>query len=295
MGNPSDIYGGVVVSCSVPARATCRLTLGVSNQPSADERLWRAATARFPVQDARVEWESAIPRSRGLAGSTALLAATLACVLKARGEEPDLATVEGRSAFAELVRDVELNDAGIACGFQDAYMAVHGGLQEMDFDGKDPDSPGPPATLNSLRTNLPFLLISTEVERLSGSVHAPMIERWRSGESEVVRGIAEIGSLGSQASRALQASDWPKLAGLMTRNHEIISALGGSGNSIDALIKDAKMSGALAAKLAGAGHGGTVIALTLDPHAVQARLRDRGYTLFMRPSIEPGVHFEEPK
>lgn len=284
-----------MVSSSIPARATCKLILDVANQLPADERLWRAATARFPVQDVRVEWETNIPKSRGLGGSTALLAATLACVLRARGEEPELATAEGRSKFAELVRDVELNDAEIACGFQDAYMVVHGGLQEMDFDGKEPESPGPIATLTSLQMTLPFLLISTDVERLSGSVHGPMIERWRSGEREVVRGIAEIVSIGAQAAEALRAKDWTELSDLMTRNHAIVASLGGSGEAIDALINDSKACGALAAKLAGAGMGGTVIALTMDPHGLQTKLRQRGYTLFMRPSIEPGLRFEESR
>ncbi|MCC7231125.1 MAG: hypothetical protein IT203_12090, partial [Fimbriimonadaceae bacterium] len=178
VGNPSDIYGGVVLSCSVPTRATCRLTLGVPTERPEDPTLWYAATARFPLENVKVEWTSDIPRSSGLAGSTALLAATLAAILTARDVTPRLKKKVDFARFAELVRDIEKNEAGVQCGFQDAYMVVHGGIQRMEFMGKSPTDVGPFATLESLHQELPFLLVTTGVERLSGSVHGPVIERW---------------------------------------------------------------------------------------------------------------------
>lgn len=293
VGNPSDIYGGVVVSCSVPARATCRLTLGVETSLPDDPTLWNAATSRFPLSDVRVEWWSDIPRSSGLAGSTALLAATLACVLKARGEAPDLASVEGRSRFAELVRDMEFHEAGVQCGFQDAYMAVFGGLQRMDFAGKTPTEVGPPATLISMQCDLPFLLVTTGVERLSGSVHGPVIKRWLAGEAKIVEAVAEVASLGKIGAEAMRAHDWSELAACMNRNQQVINAWGGSGEAIDKLVEDCLDAGALGAKLAGAGMGGTVIALSDDLDRLEENLCARGYTQFMRPEISPGLRFEE--
>jgi mevalonate kinase len=75
-------------------------------------------------------------------------------------------------------------------------------------------------------------------------------------------------------------------------NHRLVADLGGSGDAIDALIAKCKEHGALAAKLAGAGLGGTVIALTEDPSALEAGLRTEGYTRFLRPSIERGCRLE---
>jgi galactokinase/mevalonate kinase-like predicted kinase len=288
VGNPSDIYGGTVLSCSTPARATCRLTLGVPTELPSDPTLWNAATARFPLDDVRVEWFSDVPRSSGLAGSTALLAATLACVLAARGERP-----EANREFAELVRDIERNEAGVQCGFQDAYMAVHGGLQLMRFEGKSPDDVGPLGELESLASELSFLLVTTGVERLSGSVHGPVIERWRAGEANVRSAVAEVAELGEGGAQALRSGDWSELAKAMNRNQELIAGWGGSGDAIDRLVKDCLDSGALAAKLAGAGMGGTVIALGADLEELESQLRSRGYEQFMRPSIEPGLQFKE--
>jgi galactokinase/mevalonate kinase-like predicted kinase len=298
IGNPSDIYGGVVVSCAIEPRNSCRLVLdGLGRRPD-DLRLWEAAVARFPLNSEwSVEWRDEVPRSSGLSGSTALLAATLLCVLEVLGEAPALSASAARVAFAELVRDVERHDAGIACGFQDAYMIVHGGLQRMDFAGKDPAEqalrrPGPAGSISALEGELPFLLVTTGVERLSGSVHGPMVERWLRGEAAVRDGMTRVGELGRLGASAYGRSDWAGLAELMRENHRIVAGLGGSGEAIDALVSACEAEGALAAKLAGAGLGGTVIALAEDLSDLEARLRERGYSRFTRPALAAGVRLE---
>jgi galactokinase/mevalonate kinase-like predicted kinase len=256
-----------------------------------DRRLWDAALKRFPLPSANVSvrWDSEVPRSSGLSGSTALLAATLAALLTARNEPPELETVEGRTAFAELVRDVERHDAGIMCGYQDAYMIVHGGIQLMSFAGKHPVRPGPQATLTAIEAPLPFLLVTTGVERLSGSVHGPMSQRWIDGERLVVDSIEEISKLAEPGSEALIQGDYKTLAEAMTTNQKLIKGLGGSGDSVDLLVERALKHGALAAKLAGAGMGGTIVALTEDAPALEAKLRGDGYTRFIVPESCRGV------
>lgn len=292
LGAPSDIYGGHVVSCSVPMRATCSLTFGQGEALPEDPTLWLAATARFSVAPCRVEWHSDVPRSSGLAGSTALLAATLACVLKARNEPPDLSTDDGRALFAELVRDVEFKEAGVVCGYQDAYMAVFGGLRSMDFAGKHPIHSGPPAEMKAIEAELPFLLVTTGVERLSGSVHGPIRDRWLAGDREVVAAISRIAEIGREAESALTRGDWGLVGALLDENQELIKRMGGSGDAIDRLIADCKECGALGARLAGAGMGGTVIALTLEPLNLENSLRARGYRAFAQPETVDGVRYE---
>ncbi len=290
VGNPSDIYGGCVLSCSIPLRAYCSLTLGGGERLPDDRLLWDAATGRFPLHGpATVEWASDVPRSSGLAGSTALLAATVTCAMRSRGEQP----LNDRVALAETVRDIERHDAGIVCGFQDAYMAVFGGLQLMDFAGKSPEGAGPVARLTELDLPLPFLLVTTGVERLSGSVHGPMVQRWLAGEHMVRRSVERIGELGRLGAQALHSGDLHALGEAMTENHRLVAEMGGSGDAIDLLISDCTSEGALGAKLAGAGLGGTVIALGDDLDSLEAALRAKGYSRFIRPEIVPGLRFEE--
>lgn len=291
VGNPSDIYGGCVLSCSIPARAHCRF--GGSALPP-DPNIWNAVQARFPTPGLVPDWSTEVPRSSGLSGSTALLAATLAAVLAHRGEAPALETEQQRSDFAELVRDIELNEMGIVCGYQDAYMIVHGGAQKMDFSGKHPIEPGPNGRLTQIPLpDPPFVLVTTGVERLSGSVHGPIRERWLAGDDEVIGKMKTLTDFGHRGAEFLQKGDWAGLAELMNENQAITASLGGSGEAIDRLVADCKDAGALAAKLAGAGMGGTVIALVPEnQEQFREQLEVKGYTRFMRPVAGPGLTLE---
>ena len=76
----------------------------------------------------------------------------------------------------------------------------------------------------------------------------------------------------------------------MNENHAIIRDLGGSGDSNERLIKAALEGGAIGAKLAGAGGGGTIIALTLDPQTTKKALEKAGAERFLDLSpSSPGV------
>ena len=278
LGNPSDIYGGAVLACSLPVRAKCRLFGSDQDVLPEDPRLWQAARAIAPEGAWRVEWTSDIPRSSGLAGSTALLAATIAALKGAT--TPD------------EVRRAESEGAGIACGYQDAQMTVLGGLRLMDFAGRSPDADDAPVRHTVLEAELPFLLVTTGVERLSGSVHGPMIARWRSGDRAVRDAMREIGELATPGAEALVVGDLARLGTAMRRNHALVRDLGGSGEAIDRLVEACEANGALAAKLAGAGLGGTVIALAEHPDRLETALGEYGYTRFLRPAIAPGAGLE---
>ena len=283
IGNPSDMYGGCVISCSVSVRNVCILESADEWSLPEDTRLWDATVKRFPVEGKfKVTWETDVPRSSGLSGSTALLAATLACIVTVRGE----ALPDDMRLFAELVRDIELREAGIVCGYQDAYMCVLGGMSYLDFHGKHPIDSGPLGTL--LPAELPgkFLLVTTGVERLSGSVHGPIRERWLNGDETVRELIKELANLALAAKIGMTID---VLAEAMTRNFQIIQELGGSGVDIDRLVQACLDCGARSAKLTGAGMGGTVIALCDDPSELQQRLTKIGYTKFLQPTPTVGL------
>jgi mevalonate kinase len=123
-------------------------------------------------------------------------------------------------------------------------------------------------------------------------VHGPVIKRWLAGESRIVDAVEEVAELGRLGVAALRDLDYGGLATCMNRNQRVIQAWGGSGAEIDKLVEDCLDAGALAAKLAGAGMGGTVIALSEDLERLEENLCARGYTQFLRPEITPGLRFE---
>ncbi len=176
--------------------------------------------------------------------------------------------------MAERARYIELNYLKVVCGYQDAYMCTFGGLNYMDFRGKqfyrqaEAELFATVEPLALLRANeLPFVLGFTGVQHSSSAVHKPLRERWLEGEPAVVQGYERITELARTGKKALLAEDWPLLGRLMNENHAIQRDLGGSGESNERLIAAALEAGALGAKLAGAGDGGTIIALWPWPDA----------------------------
>jgi mevalonate kinase len=67
----------------------------------------------------------------------------------------------------------------------------------------------------------------------------------------------------------------------MNKNHEIQDSICDSGEKNNYMIKIARENGALGAKLAGAGGGGTIIALTLEPERTKKALKEAGAEQFV--------------
>lgn len=59
----------------------------------------------------------------------------------------------------------------------------------------------------------------------------------------------------------------------MNISHGLLSAVGASSLEIERLVYEARLAGALGAKLTGAGRGGCIIALTGNPERILERLR----------------------
>jgi galactokinase/mevalonate kinase-like predicted kinase len=314
VGNPTDMYGGAVLSCSVGLRARVsvssadELILETDNQrcsiasradlrPQGDHfDIARAILdyMRLPPLACHVQYESEIPLRSGLSGSTALVVALLQALLAWQGEFPN------RYQLAERARHIELNYLKVVCGYQDAYMCTFGGLNYMDFGGKQFYRQAEAelfATIEPLADyvpELPFVLGFTGVQHASGEVHKPIRERWLEGEAAVVEGYERITELARMGKKALLLEDWPLLGRLMNENHAIQRDLGGSGESNERLITAALEAGALAAKLAGAGHGGTIIALWPWPDCapLEEALREAGVSVVYRPQVAPGAMVE---
>ncbi len=314
IGNPTDMYGGSVLSCSVSMRArvnlvpspdivletngeVCPITCREDLRPRGD--LFDVARAvldylHLPPLGCRVSYESEIPLRSGLAGSTALTVALLQAFLVWQGKHVNA------YQLAERARYIELNYLKVVCGYQDACMCTFGGLNYMDFRGKQFYRTAEAelfATIEPLApyvTALPFLLGYTGVRHASSAVHKPIRERWLEGEQAVVEGYKRITEIAQSGKKALLLGDWATLGRLMNENHAVQRNLGGSGESNERLIAAALGAGALGAKLAGAGDGGTIIALWpwQDTTALERALADGGASAVYRPEIVSGVTVE---
>lgn len=301
IGNPTDGYGGSMIACSIKNRA--QVTIENSDQLIIQNGLeetvlkWkndfenkgdyfdiaRVVLRYFKLYDlkAKITINTDIPVQAGLSGSTAVLSAVLSAVAAHMGYKYH------KYHLAELNRVIELHYMKCHCGYQDAYMTTFGGLNYLDFRGKeyykelDDEIYATVEPLNGHISELPFVIAHTGIKHHSGSFHKPLRERWLDGESEVVNAYNDIAQLAREGKKALLNKDWDSLGYLMNKNHELQDSLTDSGEQNNHMIKLAKENGALAAKLAGAGGGGTIIALTLEPERTIQALRDAGAEEFI--------------
>lgn len=301
VGNPTDGYGGALVSCSITERA--QVTIEKSDQLIVENKYgqtilkWendfdnqgdyfdivRSILRYFKLYDlkAKITTTTTVPEQAGLAGSTAVLSAVLGAIIAFTKKDYH------KYHIAELNRVIELNYMKCHCGYQDAYMTTFGGLNFLDFRGKEhykelaKEQYGVAESLSSFVTDIPIIVAHTGIKHHSGQFHKPIRDRWIEGDPQVVNGYKEIIELGREGKKAIINNDWDHLAYLMNENHRIQDSLADSGEQNNYMIKVAKENGALAAKLAGAGGGGTIIALTYEPERTKQALLDAGADRFV--------------
>jgi mevalonate kinase len=190
--------------------------------------------------------ESDIPLGAGLGSSAAVSVAGIAAGARELGV--DLGSREvARRAF-EVERTVQDGQASRA----DTFCSATGGAVRVE--GEDCRSIDAP--------DLPFVVGfdggAGETGTLVSGVRALREEYDFAADT-----VSTIGDLVGVGERALEAGDREELGRFMDFNHGLLSALGVSARSLDAMVWAAREAGALGAKLTGAGGGGCVVAL--DP------------------------------
>ncbi len=339
LGNPSDMYGGTVISIAIDRRAYVAIEpaselklisidaamsqtidspqdLAPAPVPSSAEltdmepRMLESSrretylNALKAVVDhqgwtkfqAKISCWSDIPPYAGLSGSSALVAAAL------HATDRYLGISRNPYDSSETARAIEFHRLGVTCGYQDFYATTFGGFLYMDFRGKERwlgPAHEPLATVerfDSMPRPLPFVIANTGIKRESSTPHRPLRERWLSRESKVVDGVGELAELARKGKKLLLTRAWDEIAVLMNENHRIVRELGGSGEANDGLIEKALGSGCGGAKLAGAGHGGTIICMSQDPHNVVDALKESAGTEgFVLTHAAQGVSREHPE
>ena len=216
-----------------------------------------------------------VPGSSGLAGSSVLLLAVLAA-LRAHYDLDPIAL--NNYVLAEIAQRAEERDMGVVCGFADRYAPLFGDLAYLSYHGKlwhAPLGEEPFVTYEKLGDYCPpltFCIATTGVQRNSGSVHAPMRERYlrerRAGSGDLLPLARQIGETAWRGKIALLAGDLPEFGRQIDRNQELVDEMmrqcgfaAGAGREVGILVQAARSAGALGAKLTGAGGGGAVFAL----------------------------------
>ncbi len=198
-----------------------------------------------PLTGWRITGQTKIPARAGC-GSSAALSVALAKL--ALGEDAPPAQIVEASMAGERV--FHGNPSGL-----DSEIATRGGmLRYTRSDGVAP-----------LRF-APFTVVVANTNKPRSTAHQVANVRTRKTRFPLVVDpvLQALGQLVTSAERAIVTNDFKSLGELMEVSHELLSGLGVCCEELDRLVALANRSGALGAKLTGAGGGGCIIALPGD-------------------------------
>jgi len=190
--------------------------------------------------------ESEIPLGAGLSSSAAVTVAAIYAATRELGVELTPGDVADRAYRVEY----EVQDGNASR--TDTFCSATGGAVRVEGeDRRSLDAPELPLVVG-------FDGGAGDTGALVGNVRALREEYEFAADT-----VAVIGDLARRGEDVLLAEDFEELGRLMNFNHGLLSALGVSSRSLDAMAWAARDAGAYGAKLTGAGGGGCIVAL--DP------------------------------
>lgn len=192
-----------------------------------------------------VRIDSAIPLGAGLGSSAAVVVAAIDAATRELGVTLAPEEIADRAYQVEhAVQDGEASRADTFCSAMGGAVRVEGDdCRRLD------DVP-----------NLPFVI---GYDGGSGDTGALVsgVRGLREEYDFAADTVAAIGDVVRRGEDALADEDLDELGRLMDFNHGLLSALGVSSRSLDAMVWAAREADARGAKLTGAGGGGCIVAL----------------------------------
>lgn len=250
----SDEVGGFVCNLAITRYATVTVTRGGNPAPASDEyfgdrSIAAAALRRFRMSDVWVSVKSDFPVGAGLGGSSAVGVAAVAALAAARGEKMS------PTALAELSREIEISDLGVAGGRQDHYAAAYGGALGLRFSANRVDVRNIPISTRT-RTDLErrCLIAYTGQSRISGETITAVMNAYRQRDAHVLEALKRMRETAEQMPDALATGNIDALAALVaeqwTHQRSLHPAI--PTPAIDEIIARASEAGSLGAKALGA-------------------------------------------
>ena len=197
--------------------------------------------------------ESDIPLGAGLGSSAAVVVAAIDAATRAHGVR--LPPAELAEAGYRVEYEVQNGQASRADTF---CVAMGGAVRVEGEDCRTVDAP-----------DLPLVVGYDGGAGDTGELVAG-VRTLREAYGFAADTVAAIGDLVRAGEASLAAGDVEELGRLMDVNHGLLSALGVSSRSLDAMAWVAREAGATGAKLTGAGGGGCVVALDDSPDSLRA-------------------------
>lgn len=304
IGNPSDGYHGKTISFIVKnysARVVLYEWEDVEIVPSQEDhsrfgslaelaqdvdlhgyyggmRLIKATIKRFyeycqgrhelPDRNFSIRYESDIPRLVGLAGSSAIIVATLRALMRYYQVDIPL------QVQPSLALSVETDELGIAAGLQDRVIQVYEGVVFMDFSEeatveREGLECGTYERLDPSRLPPVYIAFRESASEPTERLHSDLKSRFEHGDPEVVAAMQHFADLAAAAREAIRNGDHAELARMINDNFDTRRKICPLAQAHVEMVERAREAGA-SAKFAGSG--GAIVGTYADD-AMLAQLR----------------------
>ncbi|TFG08745.1 MAG: hypothetical protein EU539_01470 [Promethearchaeota archaeon] len=244
-----------------------------------NSKFWK----RFVSQNIEIGLLTTIPRQSGLGGSSAIIIATLYGLSKYFKLYKVINSINekdfpiNRDIIAEMATKVEDHDLQIIAGYGDRYTIARGGLGFCSYYGKlhhKELSKEPLAVYDRIDKiygidELPIIVCFSGILHESGNVHKVLREAYLANEGDIITNYRKLAEISWKSRFVLMRHDWKGLGDYFKKNTEIMNqimvnagfqhGIGLINQILIELIED--HPDVYAAKLTGAGGGGSVFAI----------------------------------
>jgi glucuronokinase len=219
-----------------------------------------------------IRYTSNVPRQVGMAGSSAIIVATLKALMAFYDIQIPL------RILPSLALSVEREELGIAAGLQDRVIQVFGGLVYMDFarERKVVESGYECYHYEPLDPKLlPPLYVAYTRDRSEPTevLHNPLRARYEQGEPAVVNAMQEFAGFAADARQALLAHDIARFEQLVNSNFDLRRRICPLSPNHVRMVETARAVGA-SAKFSGSG--GAIIGVYRDEEMFQQLVQALG-------------------
>jgi glucuronokinase len=213
-----------------------------------------------------ISYDSDIPRLVGLAGSSAIITATLRALMRYYDVEIPL------HRLPTIILSVEKDELGISAGLQDRVIQAYEGIVYMDFERAHMEQHGHGIYQPLKPSSLPPLYVAYDPARaeVSDVPHRNLRELFNRGDQTVVQAMQAYRALTDRGRDALMSGDWPALHQVMNENFDLRRSIMPIAPENLRMVEVARSTGA-SAKFCGSG--GAICGLYQDGRQYQ-RLAD---------------------
>jgi len=236
-------------------------------------RLIKAAVKRFadhcrvnnidlPQRSFTISYDTDIPRLVGLAGSSAIITATMRALMQFY--EVDIP----KRLLPTLILSVEKEELRINAGLQDRVVQVYEGIVYMDFERTHLEKNGYGIYEPLSPPTMPPLYVAFDPARaeVSDVPHRNLRALYDAGDPTVLAAMQKFRDLTDRARAALTQGDWDELGAVMNANFDLRRTIINIAPENLRMVEVARSIGA-SAKFAGSG--GAIVGLYRDGRQYQ--------------------------